>query len=77
MKIQKLHCAVQCYDWGCVGESSLVANLKKSADSNFIIEKKPYAEVSRFSRFFSTSWQVRDFLVKLILNFQLNIKQII
>ncbi|VDN60410.1 unnamed protein product [Dracunculus medinensis] len=44
MKIQKLHCAVQCYDWGCVGESSLVANLKKSADSNFIIEKKPYAE---------------------------------
>ncbi|VDK34343.1 unnamed protein product [Gongylonema pulchrum] len=44
--MKKLVCAVQTYDWGRPGSASEVANLKRAADTHFVIdEKKPYAEL--------------------------------
>lgn len=46
MIVEKLTCAVQCYDWGCPGIKSLVARFRSLADTTFVIEdSKPYAEV--------------------------------
>lgn len=42
----ELKCAVQSYDWGKRGINSIVADLKKSANPDFVIdEQKPYAEL--------------------------------
>ncbi|VVT56311.1 uncharacterized protein SAPINGB_P004955 [Magnusiomyces paraingens] len=42
----KLHCGVQTYDWGKLGESSAVAQFAESADPSFKADPtKPYAEL--------------------------------
>lgn len=42
----ELKCAVQSYDWGKHGINSIVADLMKSANADFVLdEQKPYAEL--------------------------------
>ncbi|VDN05233.1 unnamed protein product [Thelazia callipaeda] len=44
--MERLICSVQTYAWGSRGSKSVVANLKHSADQEFVIdEAKPYAEL--------------------------------
>ncbi|MFH4981349.1 hypothetical protein AB6A40_008058 [Gnathostoma spinigerum] len=46
MKVEKLLCAVQKYEWGKIGASSIVACLRAAAGDNFKIEPNtPYAEL--------------------------------
>lgn len=46
MKLEKLICAVQTYDWGRLGNASTVACLRQSADKHFVPdESEPYAEL--------------------------------
>uniref|UniRef100_A0A0N5AKN8 mannose-6-phosphate isomerase n=1 Tax=Syphacia muris TaxID=451379 RepID=A0A0N5AKN8_9BILA len=46
MVLEKLRCAVQCYDWGVYGNKSLVARLMECGNANFRSDpNKPYAEV--------------------------------
>jgi mannose-6-phosphate isomerase len=41
----RIDCDVQSYAWGKVGNDSEVGKLKQSADKNFVLEDKPYAEL--------------------------------
>lgn len=42
----ELKCAVQTYDWGKRGINSVVADLMKTANADFILdEQKPYSEL--------------------------------
>lgn len=42
----ELKCAIQTYNWGKRGSDSIVADLMKSANVDFIVdEQKPYAEL--------------------------------
>lgn len=46
MIVEKLTCAVQCYEWGRPSSKSLVAKLKESGDKSFKADEgKPYAEL--------------------------------
>lgn len=45
----ELECAVQCYDWGIVGEESLVARIHCANVDNKIDPARPYAEVRALS----------------------------
>lgn len=44
-KAVELTCSVQNYEWGIIGNDSLVGKIYEKNSGNRIVEDKPYAEV--------------------------------